>query len=146
MAEKQPQTLENHGKLVPAYHFFAFPILAIHVLWNVWALITAFSLQGVINLLVAMALVVVGFYARVFALRAQDRVIRSEELQRINTLLSDDANIRAKDIRPSLFVALRFASDDELESLVTRVADQELKDQKSIKQAIKTWRPDYYRL
>ncbi len=141
-----PQTYKNHGKYVPAYHYFAIPILGIHVLWTAWTLITSFSPRGVLDLLVALALVVIGFYARVFALKVQDRLIRLEELQRMETLLSDPAKAQISKVRPSLFVALRFASDEELESLVERVAGGELQDRKSIKQAIQSWRPDTFRV
>ena len=146
MAERPPQTYANHGKIVPAYHYFAIPILGIHVLWTAWELITSFSPRGVVDLLVALALVVVGFYTRVFALKAQDRLIRLEELQRMETVLSSEAKALIPKIRHSLFVALRFAPDEELEGLMKRVAAGELTDRKSIKQAIQNWRPDHFRV
>ncbi len=146
MAESSPQTFANHGKFVPAYHFFAIPILGIYVLWTAWTLITAFSAGAVMDLLVALALVVIGFYARVFALKAQDRLIRLEELLRMERVLSSEAKALLPQVRHSLFVALRFAPDEELEGLVKRVAAGELADRKSIKQAIRNWRPDTFRV
>ena len=146
MAEKKPQTYENHGKIVTGYHYVAVPILGLYILWTAWAAISAFSVDAVVDFLVAIALFLVAFYARIFPLKVQDRLIRHEELKRMDELLSEPAKARVGDIPPSLFVALRFASDEELEDLAARVADRELTDRKAIKQAIKTWRPDTFRV
>jgi hypothetical protein len=43
------------------------------------------------------------------------------------------------------FVALRFASDEELPQLMRRVLDEKLTERKAIKALIKNWRPDYLR-
>ena len=43
------------------------------------------------------------------------------------------------------FVALRFASDEELPELARRTAAGEFPSQKSIKLAIKNWRGDFLR-
>ena len=72
------QTFKNHTKIVPLYHYVVFPLLAINMVsaGRVAALepgvrtITAFT--------TAVALVLLAFFARVFALRVQDRLIRLE--------------------------------------------------------------------
>ena len=45
----------------------------------------------------------------------------------------------------SQLIGLRFASDSEVSALVLQALDGKW-DQKQIKQAIKTWRPDYWRV
>jgi hypothetical protein len=42
-------------------------------------------------------------------------------------------------------VALRFASNAELPELARKVLEEKILDRKSIKQLIKTWRPDFAR-
>jgi len=32
------QSFENHGKIVPSYHFFAVPVLVINFVWSVYRL------------------------------------------------------------------------------------------------------------
>ena len=31
-----PQSFENHAKLVPAYHYFTFGLIAVNLLWNLY--------------------------------------------------------------------------------------------------------------
>ena len=59
----------------------------------------------------AFALILIGFFARVFALGAQDRVIRLEERLRMHGLLPDDLKPRINDFTMDQLAALRFASD-----------------------------------
>ena len=60
-------------------------------------------------------------------------------------LLPDDLKQRIDDVSTAQCVALRFASDEELPALVRRALDEKA-DQKTLKQAIKNWRPDYQRV
>ena len=82
------------------------------------------------------------FLARVFALKAQDRAIRAEEQLRHYVLTGKllDARLTMRQI-----VGLRFASNDEFVALAQRAADQSLTPD-AIKQAVKQWRADTYRV
>ena len=146
MAETMPQTFENHAKTVPLYHFVALPILLINLLWALYRAATGFSFDAALGAAVALALVVVAFYARVFALGAQDRTIRLEERLRMDQLLPDDLKPRVNDLTIDQVIALRFASDAELPDLARRVLDEGIGERKVVKQTIKTWRPDHQRL
>jgi len=81
-------------------------------------------------------------YARSFALKAQDRAIRAEEQLRHYVLTGKllDPRLTVKQV-----VGLRFASNEELVALAQRAADQNLAP-KDIKQSVKNWRPDTYRV
>jgi hypothetical protein len=146
MAEKLPQTRDNHERFVPIYHFVAGPILIGLFVWSVVQLIKAPSVDAGANVALLFALLVVYLFARVFALKAQDRVIRLEEQLRYQRLFSADLLARIGEFTIEQYVALRFASDAELPKLARTVLDQKLTDQKQIKAMISEWRPDYQRV
>ena len=121
MAEQTLQTFKSHTKWVPLFHFVAMPILLVNVIWSLVRATTGFSLDTALGALVALALLLVGLLARVFALGAQDRVIRLEERLRMQHLLPDDFKPRINDFTTNQMIALRFASDAELPDLARKV-------------------------
>jgi hypothetical protein len=140
------QNFANHTKFVPAYHFFAVPVFAANFVWSLFRLRTlGFSFAGVFGVLVAAALVVLVFVARLFALAVQDRVVRLEEQLRYARLLPADLLARTAELTMGQVIALRFASDAELPALARKVLDEKLVERKAIKQLIKNWKPDYLR-
>lgn len=140
------QSYQSHTRWVPLYHFVMGPIFLVNFIVAAYRMVTGFSLQSAFGLLLALALVFAFFFLRVFALSAQDRVIRLEERMRMQTLLPDDLRPRINEFSTAQLVALRFASDDELPELARKVLGENIVDQKPIKQAIKDWRPDYQRV
>ena len=146
MAEQTLQAFKSHAKNVPLFHFVALPILLLNVIWSLVRAATDFSADTAIGIVVAFALLIVAFFARVFALGAQDRVIRLEERLRMQHLLPDDLKPRINDFTTNQMIALRFASDAELPDLARKVLDENIGERKAIKQLIKTWRADYQRL
>jgi hypothetical protein len=140
------QNLGNHAKFVPPFHFFAVPVLVINFGWSLYRLRSlGFSFAGVFGVLLATALVVVVFSARLFALAVQDRVIRLEERLRYQRVLPADLQARSGELTINQIVSLRFASDAELPALARKVLDEKLTERKTIKQLIKSWKPDYQR-
>ena len=151
MADQAPQNFSNHTKFVPPFHFVLMPLLFINLGWRIYRVVFVLDqphgrAQPAFDLLVAVALIMIAFAARVFALQAQDRVIRLEESLRWKTVLAADLAKRFSEVGRGQVVALRFAPDDELAGLAARVLAGELKEPKAIKQAIKNWRPDHHRL
>ncbi len=151
MADNAPQNFANHGKFVPPFHFVIMPILGINLFWRAYQFYWHFSkstgrAEATMNLLLAVAFIGTALAARIFALQAQDRVIRLEETMRMQRWLPDALKIRIGEIGRAQLIALRFAPDDELPGLLGRVLSGELKEPKAIKQAIKNWRPDYHRV
>jgi uncharacterized membrane protein YciS (DUF1049 family) len=140
------QNFENHGKFVPAFHFFVIPMVAINLGWQVYRWKRSeFTVGGFESILLAAALLLGFFYARLFALRVQDRVIRLEEQLRCQRLLPADLQPRIAEFSAGQLIALRFASDAELPALARKVLDEKLTERKAIKQLIKNWKPDYLR-
>jgi len=151
---KAQQNFANHGKLVPAFHFFLIPILIVNLISSVIFLYTAarhewgaFPLfHAILNLILATALVVLAFLARIFALGVQDRVIRLEERLRFEQLLPEGLKARIGEFTINQLVALRFASDAELPELAEKVLRDNLNNRKAIKRMIRNWRPDEQRI
>lgn len=139
------QTYENHAQIIPIYHYVAFPILAANFVWSVWALLQAPGAGTVIAALTAFAIIIMYFYARVFALRVQDRVIRLEMRLRLKELLPAEWHSRIAEFTPGQLVALRFAGDAELPGLAQTVLRDGITDKKAIKRMIKNWNPDHLR-
>jgi len=140
------QNFANHGRVVPPFHFFAIPVFVINFGWSLYRLKTlGISFAGIFGVLLAAALVVLVFSARLFALAVQDRVIRLEERLRYDRVLPADLQARIGDLTIDQIVSLRFACDAELPALARKVLDEKLLQRKAIKQLIKSWKPDYQR-
>jgi len=140
------QNFANHGKIVPPFHFFAIPVFLINFLWSLYRLWQlGFSFTGIFGVILAAALVILVFEARLFALAVQDRVIRLEERLRYAQVLPADLQARTGELTINQIVSLRFASDAELPTLARKVLDEKLTERKAIKQLIKRWKPDYQR-
>jgi len=144
MAAK-PQTYANHAKLVPLYHGVAFSIFAINFFWSLWILISEPSARTAFSVLMAVALIILFFAARVFALTVQDRVIRLEMRLRMKAVLPASMHARIGDFTRGQLVALRFAGDDELPALAEKVLRDNIQDKKAIKLMVKNWQADDFR-
>jgi Family of unknown function (DUF6526) len=139
----EPQSMANHARYVPGYHFVLFGMLVLNLLFSIYHL-RHFSGTALFGLVVAVSLILVAWYERVFALSVQDRVIRLEERLRIEKLCPDLAG-RAAGLDVKQIVALRFASDEELPALLRKVLDEDIRSQKAIKGQIRNWRADHVR-
>jgi hypothetical protein len=145
MAEKMPQTLANHTKLDPLFHFVVLPVFAlsaiggtIHFLWHP-------SFHSGSFFVISVAAVIAVLRIRIYALKVQDRVIRLEERLRLSTLCSEPLRSRIPELSEGQLIALRFASDAEVPKLAERALNEKL-SRADIKKAIQTWRPDYWRV
>jgi hypothetical protein len=140
------QNYSNHVRWVPLFHFFVLPVLLINFFSSIFRYrFLGFSWSWLIGMLTAMALFILAVFARTFALKVQDRVIRMEERQRCERLLPAELKSRIEEITPGQLVALRFASDAEMPGLVNKVLADKISDAKTIKQMVKIWRGDYLR-
>ena len=98
------------------------------------------------GLILAVGLVGLFLYARLFPLKAQDRLIRLEMRLLMREILPADLKPRIGELSEAQLVALRFASDPELPELVRQVLAGKLSAPEEIKRAIKTWKPDTFRV
>ena len=143
----EEQSYARHAKYVPMFHGVLFGLLVLTFfgslvnlyeslgdhsrLYNA-SLITALSIGGLLLF----------YFCRTFALKAQDRAIRAEENLRHFVLTGKtlDPRLTVKQI-----VGLRFASDAELVELARKAAVEGLSPN-TIKRAVHSWRADHDRL
>ncbi len=136
------QTYKNHAKLVPLFHYVLLPILLLNFLamaYHLWRDPSMFTGWSVV---MAFAFLVTAFFARVFALKAQDRVIRLEERLRMLELLPPDLRGRIGEFTPEQLIGLRFASDAELPALAATVLRDNIEKREPIKKMVQNWRAD----
>lgn len=146
MSDAQPQAYENHRRIIVGYHGVTFGILAVNMVWSVWRMVKDLSIDAAMSLLLAVALLLLFYYARTFATTAQDRIIRLEERLRMEKLLPPDLATHVDEFTIGQLIALRFASDEELPELARRVRNEGVRDREAIKRSIRTWKPDYLRV
>jgi len=140
------QTYENHARYLPLYHFIVVPLFVLNlIVWVVCAIRFPRELMNWWQVVVAVALLLFVWAARLMALTVQNRVIRLEERLRMERLLPNDLRGRADELRTSQLIALRFCSDEELPDVCRAVLNGELKNGDEIKRRVKQWRPDWLR-
>lgn len=144
MSEKQ--NYQNHTRYFPLVHFVLFPILFFNLIWQAVMLYQERTWDRGEWVLMAIVFIAMNVAARVQAIKAQDRVIRLEEQLRYKGVLSKDLADKANGLKTGQMIALRFASDEELSSLIERTLSGEFATTKDIKLAVKNWRGDYLRV
>ena len=136
------QNFKNHTKFSPPFHFFAIPAtlvglgFAIYLFSGLQDLTHALIIFGFVLIMFALA------FARLYALKAQDRAIRAEESLRYFILTG---KMIPSVLKMGQIIALRFASNDEFIALVDKTIAENLSSNE-IKIAIKNWKADYNRL
>ena len=141
------QNYSNHTQIVPVFHRVLLPVLGLTLIGSLVNLYLSLGdHERLYNAALIVVLVVTGsltaLFARIFALKAQDRAIRAEENLRHFVMTGKLLDPR---LSPRQIVALRFASDAEFVALAQRAADESLPAD-AIKQAVKQWRADTYRV
>lgn len=142
----EQQNLQNHTQVVKAYLALLAAIFLSMIgsgvnLYHSWGNHDRFYSAALLFVLMWMVMFV-ALYARTFPLKAQDRAIRAEENLRHFVLTGKllDPRLTIQQI-----IGLRFASDAEFIELARKAADTGM-EQKDIKQAVKHWRADHYRV
>jgi uncharacterized protein DUF6526 len=139
------QNLKNHARFDPMFHGFLTFGALILLGFSIYALMKQPGAIGAMRLFGVVWVIILMFKVRLYSLKVQDRVIRLEERLRLAQLLPDAMRARLAELSEGQLIALRFASDGEVAGLVQQALDGKW-DQKQIKQAIQTWRSDYWRV
>ena len=141
------QNFKNHSQYVPMYHFVTgFLIVAglIGAIINFVRALDHVSGRLTAALLIIVFLIAASFYwyARAFALRAQDKAIRAEENLRHYSITG---RLMDESLSMGQIIALRFAPNEELVTLANRAMKENLRP-RQIKEAIINWRADHHRV
>jgi hypothetical protein len=139
------QNFRNHSRYIILWTFIT-PLILIAILGGgIVNLIHADAhthYSAALILLISVVLIIIYWYARAFALKAQDRAIRAEENFRHFILTG---KLLDRSLRLSQIIALRFAPDDEFPGLTKKAVEQKLSS-KEIKTAIQKWKADHHRV
>ena len=134
----QEQNFKNHTRLVKGYHGITF-LLIVALLIGSFVNLFHSAKENIYSAsllcVVAVIFVLLFWYIRAFALKAQDRAIRAEESLRYFILTGKRLPAT---LRLSQIIALRFASDEEFVALVEKSVNEQL-PAKEIKASIKNW-------
>lgn len=142
------QNFSNHSRIIPGYHFAGGLLILLIFALSVLKFIRNYNSQlgGLLTpalfILISVALLLMFWYARVFALKAQDRAIRAEENLRYFAITG---NLLDSKLTLGQIIALRFAPNNELMDLAHKAVHEEM-TAKQIKQAISHWKADYSRV
>jgi hypothetical protein len=141
MAEQTGQNYATHRKRAP-WWLVAFFTSALALAIMAILVVNQPALFTIGLLLLSIAVVTTVMLVRGYALRLQDRIIRLEMQTRCARLGLDPvgAGLTMRQI-----VALRFASDAELPSLIERTRTEKLSPDQ-IKRAVTSWQGDYHRV
>lgn len=142
----EEQNYANHRRFVPLFHGVLLGILVLTLIGSVVNLFESWGdheriYSASLILVLDVCCLMLFFFCRIFALKAQDRAIRAEENLRhfamTGKLLDPALSIRQ-------IIALRFASDAEFLALAQQAVTGNMAPD-AIKRAVKQWRADTYR-
>src|SRR5580700_6605241 len=85
--ERKPQTLQNHGKFDPWFHFFLAPVALILLITTIYQAVQNPGTQAYVHIPIALWAFILLGKVRTYSLKVQDRVIRLEERLRLAGLL-----------------------------------------------------------
>jgi hypothetical protein len=139
------QNFSNHAQMVPGFHYLTFGgIIALLGGSINYLLKSTAENKYLASLLVLTSIlfILVAWFSRTFALKAQDRAIRAEENLRHYVLTG---KLLPSSLSVGQIVALRFAADAEFPALAEKAVTSNLSG-KEIKQSIQNWKADFYRV
>lgn len=145
MATEPVQTYQNHVRH-DVFLYVYLLILLIAVICAAIGLFMAPALVPIAVILNAVGTVFAAINARGYAVKLQDRIVRTEMQLRLKEALGGDPQKRIRDLSLGQLIALRFASDEELGELANFVLEENITDKAQIKQMIKNWKADHLRV
>ncbi len=145
MSKTSTQSLKNHARLDPAFHVFLGLILLLNLIYSIIHLVRHVSWRSGWFVVLSVAAIVVVLKIRLYPLKVQDRVIRLEERLRLQSLAPTEWHTQIYRLSEDQLVGLRFAGDDEVVALAKTALEENL-TRKQIKQRIRNWRADHWRV
>jgi hypothetical protein len=148
MSKSSEQNLKNHGRLDPPFHVVLFFILVANLIFSIIHMIRhhldAYFI-GPWFVVLSLIAFIPFFKLRTYPLKVQDRVIRLEERIRLQALAPSEWHAQIYKLSEDQLIGLRFAADDEVVELAKQALEHNL-TRKQIKERIKSWRADNWRI
>ena len=145
MSELKQQSLKNHARFDPAYHFLIFAVLLANLVYACFQLYRQPSLSSGWYIVLSLVVIIPILKLRTYPLKLQDRIIRLEERIRLQALAPAEWHTQIFRLSEDQLIGLRFASDDEVVGLAKQALEEKL-NRKQIKERIKSWRADNWRI
>ena len=139
------QNYKNHGRIDPTFHYVLFGILLINFIASVVHLYRHPGWHMAWFVVLSLTALILLFKVRLYAMKVQDRVIRLEERMRLQALAPSEWHTQIYRLSIDQLIGLRFAADDEVVELAKQALELGL-NRKQIKQRIKSWRADDWRV
>ncbi|MGY6520558.1 MAG: DUF6526 family protein [Mongoliitalea sp.] len=143
------QNYANHTRYYPFHHFIVTPLTLLYLGWSVHGLVDVWGTDAqshaLFHVLGAFIILLLPLLARIYALKNQDRIIRLEMRQQYFELTGKSFQEYERKLRMSQIVALRFAGNGELITLLEKTVKEDLRS-KEIKKHIKQWKEDTKRV
>ena len=141
----KPQSLSNHTRRDPAFHFTLLPLmLANLVIAIVWA-VQRPDFHSIWFAVFSFAVVLLTLIVRMYPAKVQDRIIRLEERLRLQALAPQQWHAQIFKLTEDQLIGLRFAANEEVVELAKQALEHKL-NRKQIKERIKNWRTDDWRI
>lgn len=144
MIAKTPQSLKHHARRDPWFLALGLIVL-INLVVAIDRLARVRNLYHVWVLILSLALMVLCLRVRQYPLKVQDRVIRLEERLRLQALAPPEWRAQIDGLSEDQLIGLRFAGDDEVAALARQALKENL-DRRQIKERIRNWRADDWRV
>jgi hypothetical protein len=141
----QPQSFNSHGRFDPPYHFFLTIVILANIVIAIIYAVHHPRFHPIWLVVLSVAALVLVFRLRTYPLKVQDRLIRLEERLRLQALAPAEWHAQIYRLTEDQLIALRFAADDEVVELAKQALEHNL-NRKQIKERIKSWRADTWRV
>jgi hypothetical protein len=145
MSKPTPQNYANHARFDPLFHFVLIFVLLANLIYAIVHLVRHANFASAWFLVLSVAAILALFKLRMYPLRVQDRVIRLEERLRLQALAPAEWHTQIYRLTEDQLIGLRFAADEEVVVLAKLALEHNL-NRKQIKERIKSWRADYWRV
>ena len=145
MSESDSQGLKNHARLDPKFHIFTFLVWLANLVISIVYMVHHLCFYSGWLVFLSLFAIVPIFILRLYPLKVQDRVIRLEERLRLQALAPAEWHSQIYRLNEDQLIGLRFACDDEAVELAKQALEHNL-SRKQIKERVKCWRPDNWRV
>jgi hypothetical protein len=152
MSEQPPQSFKKHARLDPPFHMILLTALVVNVVVSLdfaWELrklgLDHWLVYAEWLVILSIVVFIPVLRIRTYPIKLQDRIIRLEERLRLQALAPTEWHTQIYNLSEDQLIGLRFAADDEVVELAKQALEHKL-NRKQIKERIKEWRPDNWRV